>query len=375
MTWSAQPAIPRSALAVWVAVICVGVIIYASLQPFTGWTALPATVRFFLWQLPQRVLWNDGAFNICAYVPLGAALVLVWPRRISRRRRVGLTAAFAVILSFLMETAQMWLPTRYASTLDMLANTVGALLGALLGLLLTVSDRLTGWAAGIRERWVVSGATGDLMLALLAVWLLAQVNPAIPLFAATFHPGQQAAFEPAVVVVELTQTAAALIGIGLFTDLTMRRRWLGGVALVLVIGIAVLMKTAAAQAVLKPVAWDEWLRPGNALGLATGAFALMLLFWLPRRAKSVLAGIALLTGVLTTLLLPDFISAKAPLSIFSWNYGHLLHLNGLTHTVILAWPFIATAVLLWRFGAPGKSPDAEPAVTQIGAEATPKMSA
>ena len=29
------------------------------------------------------VLWNDVAFNICAYVPLGAALVLVWPRRIS----------------------------------------------------------------------------------------------------------------------------------------------------------------------------------------------------------------------------------------------------------------------------------------------------
>ena len=82
---------------------------------------------------------------------------------------------------------------------------------------------------------------------------------------------------------ELTQTAAALIGIGLFTDLTMRRRWLGGVALVLVIVIAVLMKTAAAQAVLKPVAWDEWLRPGNALGWLAGAFALMLLFWLPRR--------------------------------------------------------------------------------------------
>ena len=40
---------------------------------------------------------------------------------------------------------------------------------------------------------MVSGATGDLMLALLAVWLLAQVNPGHSLFAATFHPGQQAA--------------------------------------------------------------------------------------------------------------------------------------------------------------------------------------
>ena len=375
MNATTQATRPPGTLAIWVAVICTGVIVYASLQPFTGWTAQPANARFFLLQLPQRVLWNDVAFNIGAYVPLGAALVLVWPRRLSRSRRVGLTAAVAVILSFLMETAQTWLPTRYASTLDMLANATGALLGALLGLLLTLSDHLTAWAAAIRERWVVSGATGDLMLALLAVWLLAQVNPAIPLFAATFHPGQQAAFEPAVLVVELTQTAAALIGIGLFTDLTMRRRWLGGVALVLVIVVAVLMKTAAAQAVLKPVAWDEWLRPGNALGLAAGAFALMLLFWLPRRVKSIIAGIALLTGVLTTLLLPDFISAKAPLSIFSWNYGHLLHLNGLTHTVILVWPFVATAVLLWRFGAPVKSPDSEPVATQSGVAAAPKIPA
>lgn len=359
MWWASRLTTPtsssgvRSALAAWGAIICVGVIVYASLQPFSGWTAAPAATRFFLWQLPQRVLWNDVLFNVGAYVPLGAALVLVWPRGWSRRRRLAATVAAATVLSLLMETVQMWLPTRYASTLDMAANAAGALLGALLGLLLTMSQRLTRFAYSLRERWVVPGATGELMLALLGVWLLAQMNPAIPLFAATFHPGQQAAFEPAVVVVELTQTAAALIGIGLFTDLTMRRRWLGGVALVLVIVTAVFLKTAAAQAVLKPVAWEEWLRPGHALGLAAGAFALMLLFWLPRRLKAVLAGIALLTGVLTTLLLPDFIAAKAPLSIFSWNYGHLLHLNGLTHTVILVWPFVATAVLLWRAGTAG----------------------
>ena len=72
---------PGTLPAIWVAVICTGVIVYASLQPFTGWTAQPANARFFRWQLPQRVLWNDVAFNIGAYVPLGAALVLVWPRQ------------------------------------------------------------------------------------------------------------------------------------------------------------------------------------------------------------------------------------------------------------------------------------------------------
>ena len=46
---------------------------------------------------------------------------------------------------------------------------------------------------------------------------------------------------------------------------------------------------------------------------------------------------------------PTFLAAKAPLSIFSWSYGHLLHLNGLTRTIVILWPFLATTVLLWRF--------------------------
>ena len=200
-----------------------------------------------------------------------------------------------------------------------------------------------------RDALVVQGDSGDLMLVLLSVWLLAQANPAIPLFAATFHPGTQSAFEPVVVIVELAQTASALVGIGLFTDLMMRKRWLGGVALAMVVLLAIGLKTAAAYAFLNPVAWEQWLRPGHTLGLAAGAFSLMLLFWLPRGAKSVLAGIALLSGVLVMLLLPDFVATKAPLSIFNWNYGQLLNLNGLTHTIMILWPFAATAALWWRF--------------------------
>ena len=100
------------------------------------------------------------------------------------------------------------------------------------------------------------------MLALLAVWLLAQVNSGYSLFAATFHPGPAGGIRTRRRGGgELTQTAAADRHPAVHR-FTMRRRWLGGVALVLVIGVAVLMKTAA-QAVLKPVAWDEWLRPAT----------------------------------------------------------------------------------------------------------------
>jgi VanZ family protein len=351
----------RSAVPLWITGVCIAVVVYASLQPFTGWTALAPNTPFFLWQTGQRWTARDFAFNVLAYVPLGFALVASLPARWRLSYRAVTSCCCALLLACLMEAAQMWLPTRYASAFDVLANLVGALIGSIIAVALLALTPFVSWIERTRAALVVAGASGDLQLVLLAVWLLAQTNPAIPLFAATFHPGQQAAFEPAVIVVEFAQTAAALIGIGLFTDLTMRKRWLGGIALVLVIALAVTMKTAAAQAVLKPVAWEEWLRPGHALGLAGGAFALMILFWLPRRAKSVLAGISLLTGVLVTLLLPDFLGTRAPLSIFSWNYGHLLHLNGLTHTIIILWPFLATAVLFWRFVAtsPGKPDNTE----------------
>ncbi len=339
-------------LALWVVGVCVAVIVYASLQPFSGWVGPDPSVTYFLWHWRQRWTASDATFNVAAYLPLGAALVIAWPASWPRTLKMSLSIALATGLSITMETAQMWLPTRYASAYDTLANVVGTLIGALLGLMLVAFTPLMAWLNRARNELIVPGPSGELKLVLLLVWLLAQINPAIPLFGATFHPGQQAAFDPAVVIVEFAQTAAALIGIGLFTDLTMRKRWMGGIALVLFISAAIAMKTAAAQAVLKPLAWDEWLRPGHTLGLAGGAFALMVLFWLPRSAKSVLAGIALLSSVLINWLLPDFVAAKAPLSIFSWNYGHLLHLNGLTHTIVILWPFVATGVLFWRFVVP-----------------------
>ena len=339
-------------LALWVVGVCVAVIVYTSLQPFSGWVAPEPPVRYFLWQWGKRWRVSDVVFNVLAYLPFGAALVMAWPAGWSRSVKIGVTLVLAAGLSISVETAQMWLPTRYASAVDTLANLAGTLSGALLGVALVAFTPLMLWLNRARDQWVIRGASGELKLVLLVVWLLAQINPAIPLFGATFHLGQQAAFDPAVVIVEFAQTAAALIGIGLFTDLTMRKRWMGGIALVMFLTAAIVMKTAAAHAVLKPLAWDEWLRPGHTLGLAGGAFALMVLFWLPRSAKSVLAGIALLSSVLINLLLPDFVAAKAPLSIFSWNYGHLLHLNGLTHTTVILWPFVATGVLFWRFVVP-----------------------
>lgn len=348
---------PRSRLPFYGALFCVFVIVYASLQPFTEWSRENFSPFAFLFDFNKRWTRADIVLNVAAYVPLGFALAASWPRHWRASLSASLTLLFALLLSITMEALQSWIPSRYASIFDTIANIVGTGLGALIGILVMRMTWLTTSAERFRDSLFVAGSTGDLKIVLLLAWLAAQVNPGIPLFASTFHPGIVATIEPAVIVVETVQTAAALIGIGLFTDLAMRKRWLGGIALITVIALAVGLKTTAAQWFLTPVAWDAWLRPGHTLGLATGAILLTVLFWLSRRAKSIVAGVSLLSGVLVPLLLPDLVNAKAPLSQFNWHYGQLLNLNGLTHTIILLWPFAATAVLLLRYAHDTPSSD------------------
>jgi hypothetical protein len=44
-------------------------------------------------------------------------------------------------------------------------------------------------------------------------------------------------------------------------------------------------------------------------------------------------------------------SPRAPLTLFNWRYGHLLNFNGLTQSVLLAWPIAAAA---WLFALAGR---------------------
>lgn len=350
----------RTRLPLFVAFACVLVIVYASLQPFTGWL-LSQPISFATFATPTKfVPFSDLAFNAIAYLPLGFALYAITSSSRSLVYRLTLVVVIAILLSVAVEMLQSLLPTRVSSVYDTLANLAGAVAGATIAAYVLSWHRLVSLLHRFRERWFVSGTSGDLQIILLIVWLLAHANPGIPLFGATFHPGMNAAFEPAVVAVEIGQTAAFFVGIGLFTDLVMRKRFLGGVALVIVIAFAVAMKTLAAHWFLTPIAWENWLRPGNALGIAIGATALTVLFWLPRAVKSIIAGISLISGALIPLLLPDLVLQRAPLSQFAWSYGQLLNMNGLSRTVILVWPFVATLLLLTRFSS---EPDKERTTT------------
>jgi len=329
-------------------------IVYASLQPFAPWIApLPGTPFFLFAPWPPRWTRFDAVVNAAAYVPLGFFVALV-PRRRPPLGRLSVAIAAGGALSFAMESLQMFLPPRDASTIDLLANTAGAVAGGAIA----IAFARSGWAKhavrGFRDRWFMPGLVGDLGIALLAIWLAVQTNPSIPLFATNYDPtpllgpavvGLAAAPDAAAVIVQAANSAFQLLGVGLFLALLLReRRYVGG-AVLLLIGAGLLVKGVAATALLKPAVWGHWLLPGVSVGVAGGALLLLTAIFLPRPAQVALCAIALLSSLLATLLAPELLHASPPLAQFNAPYGHLLNFNGLTHTVLLVWPVAATAFL------------------------------
>jgi VanZ family protein len=333
-------------------------LVYASLQPFGWLPSEPGTPFFLLAAWPARWFRYDILVNVVAYVPLGVFVGLL-PRRARPLRRALLAMLCGFLLSFTMETLQMFLPRRDASTIDLLSNTVGGLIGGAMAAGLTRADGVKTALAGVRGRLILGGHLGDIGIALLVLWLTAQINPGIPLFAVTFDPEPErllvAATTPpegAALLIEAAESAFQMIGVGLFVALLLReRRSVGGVVLLL-IGGALMLKGIAATLVIKPAIWESWTRPGVMMGIAAGALAIPAAIQLPRPVMIAVCGIALLSSIGVPLLAPDLLSARAPLTLFSWRYGQLLNYNGLTRTILLVWPLFAALWLLALAGRP-----------------------
>lgn len=328
-------------------------IVYASLEPFSGWMSpLPDTPFFLFEPWPPHFTRFDIVINVVAYAPFGFLLAQVGARR---RPAVHLATAIGVgaLLSFTMESTQMYLPTRDASNVDLMSNSAGAAVGGLLALAFNrapgVRERVAHW----RYRTFLAGRSGDLGLALLGVWLLSQVNPGIPLFAATFDPSLELERDFAGALLQAAQSAFNVIGVGLFLGLLLRQRRDLGAAVLFLIGIALALKGVAAALLLKSPSWMSWLEPGILLGVAAGALALLSVIWLPRPARTTLCAIALLSSLVAPLLAPDMWRVRAPLALFDWPYGQLLNFNRLTHAVLVIWPVLASVFLLWLAGQPG----------------------
>lgn len=327
-------------------------IVYASLEPFAGWMApLPGTPFFLFAPWPTRYTRYDVAINVAAYVPFGFFVALIGRRTPAARRLMAATTA-AALLSAAMETAQIFLPSRDASTVDLVSNAAGGALGGIIAIGLNGAPGVRARIGHWRQRVFIGGRSGDLGIALLGIWMFAQVNPGIPLFAATFDPSLELTRDVAGTLLQAAESAFNVVGVGLFLALLLnQRRYLGGAVLVL-IGVALMLKGAAATVLLRSTMWDNWMKPGVTIGVVAGAFVLLLTTRMPRPVQTTLCAVALLSSLTAPLLAPDMWQARAPLALFDWPYGHLLNFNGLTHAVLVIWPVLASCYLMWLAGRP-----------------------
>jgi VanZ family protein len=319
---------------------------YASLYPFLPLRP-PGTEAIAGFFHPGRTLIrSDVAFNIVAYLPLGMFACLYFRGRGEGRGAIAKAALLGAGFSFAMELLQLFVPNRHVSSVDLASNTVGALIGAM-AFAEPAYSLATRPLGELRESLVIPGAWGDAGLVLVMLWLLAQLNPALPFFGAGDIGGDEARIE-----IEILQAAAVAMGIcgfGLFTSSLLKVEQ-GSLRVTLVLlSIAVWLKFAAAPLLLQPHYRADWVDEARVAGLLLGILAFVPLRKLARPGRIYLGLVLVLAGALFAKIFGAYSPAEELVRLFRWPHGQVGSFATLTRFLHELWPLAAVVFLsaLW----------------------------
>jgi VanZ family protein len=335
------------------------VIIYASLQPFTDWRGLSGDFGEFLFeQWPRWITVDDVLFNFAAYLPLGFLLALALCARWGTQTAVALATVACIALSFMLEAAQQYLPARIASNVDLLVNSCGGTVGALIALLFSPGQRLGRTVTQLRQRWFVSGARGDAALILAGLWLITQLHATLIVFGNgdlrgsldlvrwfAHSPRSYLIAEAAVVMLNLS-------GLGLLLASAARDTAAGywrTMALIFT-GACVLKITAATLLLRASNPWG-WLTPGVAMGCAAALLLLLILTRLPFRGRAAMAVLALAGAVIVVNVIPENPYRPAPPYLLLGRASHILSFTSMTRALSDLWPFLALLFALFSLAS------------------------
>ena len=337
--------------AIFVALAYTVVIVYASLQPFEGWRAPPPEMYGFLrapW--PRYITAGDIMLNVVAYLPLGAMLYASLRPRLSPFAAYAAATLLGALLSAALEGVQLFLPSRIASNLDVLANGLGAAIGALGAGVLSL-PALEPLSA-LRRSAVHAGPLGDCGLIIVALWLVIQFYPG-PLalgsgdWRDTLHIAPYFPHTPlAYLLAEAGVVALAVAAIGLLVSLLLKPRQSPVPAIMVTLLLTVTVKTAATATVTRAAHWLQWLTPGALLGIGAGAGVLALVLRLGPQLRAGLAMLFIVAGVLLVNIAPENPYYAAPVFMFGSQQSHLMNFTQIVRTLSLLWPALALAYLL-----------------------------
>ncbi|MBB5020262.1 VanZ family protein [Chitinivorax tropicus] len=351
---------PRSYLSRHVSWIYALIILLISLYPFSSWRWPVSPLWAFLsYPTPYYHSHVDDALNVLAYIPLGGALFSLLRSRLAAFWAFLLAIILGACLSFLVESLQMFLPTRVPSNLDIYHNTLGTIIGAWMA-----------WGIGsrtimrrfnlLRHHWFVEGGWADFGLVLLLSWFLTQLDPAIPLFGVVFRPvGLPQPFQSPLadpsLFLQLLEAGDAMLNlliIGLLVSLLVQHRRFWPIIMLSIIAVALVIKLAMAGMLLKPFALFQWLNWRTVSGLLAAMVLLPILLKLVLVPRALTCALAVLTSLAVDWLWPLKASAGAALALFRKPNVQLTNFNGMSHVMADLWPWLLLVFLagfVWHY--------------------------
>jgi VanZ family protein len=349
----------RGALAIYVLVL-----IYASLNPFLGWQ-LPRAYTLLTW--PKYITLFDVFINIIAYAPLGALLASLFRRRLmvlrpSHPRLFATVGALlmAALLSIALEFAQSFLPDRVSTPLDVVSNSIGGLLGAML-VMLPIGRVLIAAIVRWRGAHFAHRASTGWGLLLLAIWFVAQLNPAIPFFEAglisptdptNIDPALNtaiSAYDPLVLLPQAVGVALNVCAFALFVSLILhpKKSVSFNIGVVLIAGL--LAKLTMAALLLKAPLIAASLSPATVIGLTSGLLFFLFFSRVGYRWRAFWATLFVFAGGVMTKLSSVYSALDETLKLFNWPYGQLANFTSLTRWLNEIWPLAALLFLATIF--------------------------
>jgi len=301
---------------------------------------------------PRYVTARDVTLNVVAYLPFGAMLFAALRPPLPASAAFVAATFIAALLSLALESAQMFLPTRIASNLDLLSNSAGAGIGALAACVLSLPALQDNSLAALRRRAVRTDTLGDCGLIVVALWILIQFHQA-PLALGSGDLREALRITPffshtpqSYLLAETGVVALAVVAIGLMVSLLQQpqRPMLPAIALTLALALAA--KSIVAVSLTRSAHWLQWLTPGVLAGIAGSAVLLALLLRLAREARGAIAALCIMAVVIIVNIAPENPYQAVPTFMLRPQPTHLLNFSHIVRTLSQLWPLAAVIFLL-----------------------------
>jgi VanZ family protein len=335
-------------------------IVYASGYPFTGWELdTNVALKDMLTQWPHYWTGFDVVVNILGYIPLGCLLVFSLYPWVPRFLAMLIAGIIGSSLSIGIEIVQFSLPSRVTSLLDIVTNSAGAFLGAIVGALIVRLILENKILSHLSKQWLRPESSKELVL--LGLWPLAHIFPQAYLFGLghifsristwsyewfNIELNLSDVFRDEVelnadqyLITETLISACAMTGAILLLISILNRQaprfWIS----LLFLCCAFAIKSLATAILIHPDAAFAWITPGALGGLFISSLMLYGFSLAPLSAQRRLAMV--LIGI--SLLLINFIPNNPyfALSLQGFMRGKMLNFYGAAEFLAITWPFLA----------------------------------